>query len=385
MFSILAKTRKDKEADSKISTKLLSFFTSKEILCVLPRVNKALKQELETTHVHLRAAAYARVLLFKHAPRTGAIITPDSFKCVKLSGGYTNFTFKGELPDGKEGCKAYISRVPGIGSNTFIDRTAEWHNACIAAGLGLNPVIVFNDKKGSQISECLLVPQPLTPTLLKERKYIAGVAEQLRTLHQSGKKFANDANIFKRNATFHAIITQKKVVLPDGYAPIKALTSKLATVFAHLDIPQVPCHNDTFYNNFLLSEGKIWLIDWEYSGNHDPIWDLAYFARLAHLSEDQKNNLLMEYFNSKNVWAEHSLDYLRFIAYGIVINEFLILWTLVQIANNNIIASDSELNGWLDHYLTDSVELMSNTAFLDAVHLLEEEAQKHLNAVAPKI
>ena len=111
------------------------------------------------------------------------------------------------------------------------------------------------------------------------------------------KKFHNNVNIFKRNADFYALIKDSEIALPEAYAPIRARTAQLESLFEKLNIPQVPCHNDTYYNNFLLSDGKLWLIDWEYSGNHDPIWDLAYFSNLAKLNEEQNTHLLTTYFN----------------------------------------------------------------------------------------
>lgn len=378
MFSIFAQAAITKENDDKISTKLLSFFTAQEQLTLLPQLNKTAKSELETTHADCRAAAYSRVLIYKQVVKPNELFkseTPNSFKCVKLSGGYTNFTFKADLPQGR----SFISRVPGAGSDSYIDRNAEWHNACIAAELGLNPVIVFNDQKGNQISECLLAPRPLTPDILTEKpEYFVAVAQQLRALHQSGKKFANDANIFERNAALFEIIkkssNEQMIAVLENLVPIQKLTAKLRDVFACLNIPQVPCHNDTFFNNFLLSEGKLWLIDWEYAGNHDAIWDVAYFCKLAQLSEKQNTLLLSAYLDCANVQGAYPLEYLRFIAYELVINEFLILWTGVQIINKNPASSASQLDQWLTHYLQDSIAVMKNKTFRNALDLLEDAA-----------
>jgi thiamine kinase-like enzyme len=378
MLTLWNGTAIKKEDKEKISERLLSFFGAKEIVCVLPGVNKALKHELETTYAQLREQACEKVLIYKHSIKPclmfSSDVNADSFKHIKLSGGYSNFTYKVSIHGGK----TYISRIPGAGSESFIDRSAEWHNASIASELGLNPAIEYNDKKGSQLSECLLTPCPLTPTMLQQHSpYIIEIALQLKKLHRSPNKFQNDANIFKRNTRFRELIEQHHVVLPDEYEPIRKITAKLELIFQQLNIPQVPCHNDTYYNNFLLNEGKIWLIDWEYSGNHDAIWDLAYFSKLASLNEEQNTCLLEAYFNCQNVQSQHPLEYLRFIAYRIVINEFLILWTFVQIANKNTTVSEAELNQWSGNALKDSQHIMINKEFNEAVSLLEKAAQEY--------
>jgi thiamine kinase-like enzyme len=271
----------------KINQCLLSFMNSTTMILDLPLVNHALKAELEkNAYATLREVAAERVLIYRRTIAPSHLFsheTPDSFQYKRLSGGYSNCTFQIKMSDDA----AYISRIPGNGSELFIDRPAEFHNATLAAQLGLNPEVKYNDGiKGKQLSVCLAAPQPLTPELMQSNpRYLTEIAVQLRTLHASKKQFANEANIFKRNEGFHEILAKSEIVLPAAYARIQSVTQHMRVIFANLNIQMVPCHNDTFFNNFLLSDGRLWLIDWEYSGNHDAMWDLSYFAKLANLSE----------------------------------------------------------------------------------------------------
>jgi thiamine kinase-like enzyme len=380
MFTLLSGKTVEQETDRVLSKKLLGFFSSREIVAVLPRVSKTMRDELATTYAQWRTKAQERVLIFKRTLSPSLrfpLENPDSFDYLKLAGGYSNATFKIKLRDGQ----AFVSRIAGAGSESVIDRHAEWHNASIAAELSLNPAIVYNDKLGSQLSDCLLSPQALTPELLQQApKYLQEVATQLRTLHQSPKKFHNDVNIFKQNARFYGIIEQSGLKLPDEYTPIREASSKLADILEQLEIPSVPCHNDTFYNNFLINDGQLWLIDWEYSGNHDPIWDLAYFSKLAHLTTEQNTALLTAYFDSKNFEQEHPLEYLRFLAYSIVINDFLILWSFVQRANKNKSATEEELDKWVSDALCDGMKILESEVFNNAVLRLEEATEPRLTS-----
>lgn len=360
--------------DEKLSRKILSFLGSEDIAETLPAIHPNLKAELTSTYADIMAIASERVLIFKKTLSPSALFAnPDSFDYIKLSGGYSNTTYRLS----QSGAKAYISRIAGVGTDSFIDRRAEWHNASIAAELELNPTIVFNDQSGNQLSHCLPSPQALTPELLHEHpEYFTKIAEQLRTLHHSPKKFLNDASIFKRNAAFFTRIKDSELHLPEEYAPIRARTIELEHLFARLDVPFVPCHNDTYYNNFLLSDGKLWLIDWEYSGNHDPMWDLAYFSSLAHLTETQKALLLNQYFACPDFKESHSLDYLRFVAYSLIVKDFLILWTYVQLANGNLVAPEAELVKWADDALVEGKLILADEGFNNAVLRLEEVSRE---------
>lgn len=370
MLSVLLHTSLDEQVHTKISMMLVSF-VGREIDSIAAQTSKSLKNALEAVY----AANTERILIYQSTIRPSSLFnreTPYSFKYIKLAGGYSNFTFKVCLSAGI----SYISRIPGNGTELFIDRRAEWHNACIAAELGLNPPILVSDKQGSQLSLYVDQAQPLQPELLhRQPHYLADIALQLRTLHQSEKKFYNDANSFQRIKAFYTLIQQKKYFLPAAYLPIGEATVKLAELFVHLNIPQVPCHNDTYYNNFLLSKGRLWLIDWEYSGTNDPIWDLAYFANLAGLNAQQKQSLLTAYFQCDKIEDKYSLEYLRFIAYELVICDFLILWTYVQLGNNNTTVPEKEYQQWGEQRIKKGLQVLHDEVFINAVQRLKQAAQ----------
>ena len=374
MFAFLFKKAPPaEEVDLKITKRILGFLGAEEIIEVLPQVHSFLKKELESTYAEIRAIAYERVLIYKRTLKPYSIFpNPDNFEFIKLSGGYSNTTYKLSKDS-----KTYISRIGGVGTGLIIDRTAEWHNASIAEELKLNPPIVYNDKKGNQLSHFLPSPQPLTPELLlTEPAYLAEIAAQLQKLHHSPKRFLNDINVFKRNRDFYALIKGKELVLPEPYFLIQTMIARLELLFEHFPIPQAPCHNDTYFNNFILSDGKIWLIDWEYSGNNDPIWDLAYFSNLAKLDEKQNAELLSSYFECADFQSKYHLEYLRFVAYGLVVKDFIILWTYVQLANKNMSVTESEFLKWSESALEDSVKIMSSDAFSRAILELEEASKK---------
>ncbi len=387
MLTLFSRTHSEKSETEKVETEkaakpakhLLSFVDSQTIASVLPCVHPQIKTELETTHAAIREVAHERMMIYRSTLQPCSNFqsdTPDSFAYKRLSGGYSNCTFQLFMKNNN----IFISRIAGTGTELFIDRPAELQNARLAAELGLNPKVIYNDgKKGHQLSVCLSAPQPLTPDiLLQNPQYLIAMAQQLKTLHTSKKLFVNDVNIFKRNAEFYEIIIKNHVKLPEEYVSIKAVVEKIKIIFANLSIPIVPCHNDTFYNNFLLSDHKVWLIDWEYSGNHDAMWDLSYLAKLAGFSEKQTQSLLETYFGCPDFKTQYSLEYQRFVAYKLVIDDFVLLWSYVQIANKNTSVSEDEFMKWADDALKSALLVMEQPIFKSAVAVLEEESSKKM-------
>lgn len=51
-----------------------------------------------------------------------------------------------------------------------------------------------------------------------------------------------------------------------------------------------PCHNDLVAENFLKAEdGTIYLIDWEYSGMNDPMWDIAALFLESNFTDESQD------------------------------------------------------------------------------------------------
>ena len=97
---------------------------------------------------------------------------------------------------------------------------------------------------------------------------------------------------------------------------IKAVVDQAST------IQKVPCHNDSLCENWILQDNeRMYLIDWEYAGMNDGMWDLADVSIEASLTPDQEEILLAAYFNRIPFPEERK----RFFANKIYLD---FLWTL---------------------------------------------------------
>jgi thiamine kinase-like enzyme len=85
------------------------------------------------------------------------------------------------------------------------------------------------------------------------------------------------------------------------------------------------CHNDLLNANFLVENGLLKVVDWEYAGMGDPFFDLANFSTNHDLDEDDDRVLLLAYFDE--VRAD---DYARLRLMRIMSDFREAMWGVVQ-------------------------------------------------------
>lgn len=272
---------------------------------------------------------------FSQATLTQLTISP-------LSGGMTNCSFfvhnwrynwiDKTRPPILEPHNKWVLRIPGVGSSVFITRKDEKHNAQQASKLNLNVQIdFFNADTGLQLTRYLDKSKPLTQEALKDNVILCSVGLLLKKLHAS-ELFNNEIPVFSRNQTlYNALKANLNTMLPDNVEAVAQKILKVETLIERFSIDLKPCHNDTTPANFLLYEegSKTLMIDYEYSGNNDCLWDLVYFSMEAKLSMEQERILLGSYFGTYNdsilAWFE---------LYKPIVEWWITLWSWTQVASN---------------------------------------------------
>lgn len=210
---------------------------------------------------------------------------------IEALGGMTNrnylITTKG---------RRYVLRKSGEGTSEIINRSNEIENCSKVKSLGIDAnLLVFNKETGVKITEYIEKAQTLNPDTIV--LYLDKVAKILRKLHSANVEFNNRFDVFKEIEKYEKLSIELNGKFYEGYADIKKKVLELKKKMEKLNIQLVSCHNDTVPENFVRSNDRVYLIDWEYSGINDPMWDLAAASIESRMKKVDEEKLLYFYFN----------------------------------------------------------------------------------------
>src|SRR5439155_27017006 len=91
------------------------------------------------------------------------------------------------------------------------------------------------------------------------------------------------------------VVQERGLRLPDRYAEFEPQVRALEEAMRVRAEGTVPCNNDLLAENFIDVGGEFRLIDYEYSGNNDPCFELGNVWSESNLSLAQLEELIAHY------------------------------------------------------------------------------------------
>jgi thiamine kinase-like enzyme len=244
-----------------------------------------------------------------------------------LDGGITNRNSLIDV-DGER----FVLRLAGKDTHLLeIDRTVERAANERAAGLGFAPeVVAFVEPEGYLVTR-FVTGESLDARQLAEPATLARVAESLRRFHGSGP-LDGVFDAFDVPRRHLEAARSRGVGEPDAYPAVATVVGEIAAAFATTPEPAVPCHNDLLAANFLrAADGKLWLLDWEYAGMNDRMFDLGNLATNNEFDVSAEEALLEAYFG-----AVTSRRVARLRLMKIVSDAREAMWAVVQQGISNL-------------------------------------------------
>ena len=238
-------------------------------------------------------------------------------------GGLTNRVYR--LGD-------HILRIPGAGTEEYIDRGREAVMAGAAAAAGVAPPLVWADPGRGLMVTGFVEGVTLTPQGFRDQPGApARAAAALARLHRSGAVFPFRFELFAMIDDYLRLLAGKDVALPEGYHDVVAEAGEVRRVLALHPAPLVACHCDPLCENFIDDGRRVWIVDWEYAGMNDPMWDLGDLSVEAQFDEAQEEAVLSAYFGGEAQAPERG----RMVIYKAMCDLLWTLWGLIQLANGN--------------------------------------------------
>ena len=286
------------------------------------RVKKYIYPIIKRKEIHYKTDKIKREI------QSGLNVSEDSIKEVVQIGGMTNKNYRVIVNNSE-----YILRIAGTGTEKMIDRHTEMINSKVAADYGIDADIVyFNENTGVKISKMIEEAETLNPETARRKKNIDKVANILKKLHDSDMVMENEFDVFSKIEKYEALATKANGKLYDNYYDVKKAVMQLKEKLAEFGFKLIPSHNDTVAENFIKDlNGKMYLIDWEYSGLNDNMWDLSAYVLENNLSQEEEEILQKIYFGRV---ADKS-EKIRIIIHKICQDFLWSIWTVIKEAQGD--------------------------------------------------
>ena len=265
----------------------------------------------------------------------------EIYDSIDRLGGMTNHSYRITLGNGEE----LLVRIPGEGTEEMINRRDERKSTELACRLGIDEELLYFGDDGTKVMRFIHNPQIMNEEVMRRHENLKQAAEIFHRLHTCGENTGVRFEVFEMADLYEKIIRDGGVAFYDDYDEVKATVMRIKKDVDSTGVaPRVPCHNDCLMGNWVLDEnGKLYLIDWEYSGMNEAMWDLSCLSIEAEYSEENDNELLAAYFDRDASVEEKK----RFIAAKLYVDYLWTLWGLTRVPFDGDFMQDYADNRYL--------------------------------------
>ena len=208
-----------------------------------------------------------------------------------IAAGLTNANWKVTV----DGTPHFV-RIPGAATDLLaVDRANERHNTRAAATAGVGPPVLHELPEWDVFVLAWVDARTMSIETLGAPGIPARVAEALRQLH-AGPRFRDDFDMFRTTERYLRVVDERAIMIPNGYRDRLDRLPRIEAALGVRPLPTVPCHNDLLAENYLDDGERLWLVDYEYSGNNDPTFELGNTCQEQGWEEARIRELCAAYF-----------------------------------------------------------------------------------------
>ena len=237
---------------------------------------------------------------------------------VEQLGGMTNQNYLVKTTN-----KQYIVKFFGKGTEKLINRQDEKYNLELLKDLDLDVKnYLFDIEAGIKVNEYIESAITLDSTSIKTK--FDKIAPILQTIHSSGKELRGEFAPFEEIKKYESLIEEK--IPYTNYEAVREEVFSLEKRLADLGVDRKSCHIDLVPENFIESpQGRLYLIDWEYSSMNDPMWDLAALFLESEFTRQEEEAFLSHYESEQTPVSREKIA-----IYKILQDAIWSLWTVYK-------------------------------------------------------
>ena len=237
---------------------------------------------------------------------------------VEQLGGMTNQNYLVKTTN-----KQYIVKFFGKGTEKLINRQDEKYNLELLKDLDLDVKnYLFDIEAGIKVNEYIESAITLDSRSIKTK--FDKIAPILQTIHASGKELRGEFAPFEEIKKYESLIEEK--IPYANYEAVREEVFSLEKRLADLGVDRKSCHIDLVPENFIESpQGRLYLIDWEYSSMNDPMWDLAALFLESEFTRQEEEDFLSHYESEQTPVSREKIA-----IYKILQDTIWSLWTVYK-------------------------------------------------------
>lgn len=237
---------------------------------------------------------------------------------VEQLGGMTNQNYLVKTTN-----KQYIVKFFGKGTEKLINRQDEKYNLELLKDLDLDVKnYLFDIEAGIKVNEYIESAITLDSRSIKTK--FDKIAPILQTIHASGKELRGEFAPFEEIKKYESLIEEK--IPYANYEAVRKEVFSLEKRLVDLGVDRKSCHIDLVPENFIESpQGRLYLIDWEYSSMNDPMWDLAALFLESEFTSQEEEAFLSRYESEQTPVSREKIT-----IYKILQDAIWSLWTVYK-------------------------------------------------------
>ncbi|MCK4804280.1 MAG: phosphotransferase family protein [Spirochaetes bacterium] len=239
----------------------------------------------------------------------------------EITAGITNKNFKVTVEE-----KSFIVRIPGEGTDLFINREVELHNLLSASDVRVGANIFKYFKPDYIVISDFINGKVMSAESFKNKKLIVKALEAIKQINTEGK-FTSTFIMFDYFDTYLQLAKKHSMEVPKNFKDAERIVQKVREKFLKNMPVLAPCHNDLLAENFIDQGDRMRIIDWEFSGMNDPCFEIGDFSVEQDFGEDEDMLIVETYFGK--------FDESKFARMNIYKSMADILWTLYAMIQNH--------------------------------------------------
>jgi thiamine kinase-like enzyme len=327
----------------------------------MPRVPRPEGIDVSAVDAAFHDRVHAAIDALTDAATVGApwTVTP-------LTGGATNLNFCVQVADIRYAlrvCGGDIARRVSVGSRAH---GAEIQSAVAAGGVGV-PLHAYALPDGHLLADFIDDAVTLSPAEMRRRGLIPAMARILRTLHDL-PPISCSWSAMDDIEHYRGIADDERLPLPHDVDHLQTAAAEVSDLTNSVPGARGLCHNDLQIQNFLLSDQRLWLVDWEWGGMANRYFDLGAVMVNGSFSHEEAAVFCREYFGEA-VDMDAELARAELMTLVSAVREAL--WS---VAAGPVLPNDWDYGAWASTYFDRARRMVQSDRFRDLLALAAPHA-----------